>query len=256
MSVVFEDEWVTLVHGDYRDYDVATIAGGHIDAIITDPPYGETNLGWDRWVPGCVDDAATIANSLWSFGTFRMFHEHAAEFARWKYGQDIIWEKQNGTGLLRDRFRRVHETAVQWYRGDWASIYSEDPLTTEDVAPRTIRKRAAKGAHLHGAIASSSYTTTTGGTKLIRSVMKVRSEHGRRPINETQKPLGIMLPIIETSVPPGGMVVDLFAGAATTAVAARMLGRRCVAFEVREDQALKSAQRLASELVFPQVGNG
>lgn len=248
MTVIFEDDWVTLHHGDYREH----LDGLHADAVITDPPYGETQLEWDRWVPGWVNDVSAIANSLWSFGSFRMFHEHASDFATWKYAQEIVWEKQNGTGLLRDRFRRVHEFAVQSYRGDWASIYSAEPLTDADVAPRTIRKRSAKGKHLHGAQASSSYTTETGGTKLIRSVMQVRSEHGRNPIHETQKPLGILLPLITTSVPPGGLVVDPFAGSASTAVAARMLGRRCIAFEVREGAAHKAAQRLASELVFAE----
>lgn len=246
MSIVYEDEWVSLHHGDYRDH----LGELRADAIITDPPYGETQLVWDRWPKGWLTDAAAIADSLWCFGTFRMFHEHAAEFSDWKYAQDIIWEKQNGTGMLADRFRRVHETAVQWYRGDWASIYSAKPVTDEDVAPRTVRRRESKGKHLHGAHGASSYTTETGGTKLIRSVIKVRSEHGRNPIHETQKPLGIVLPLVEHSVPPGGLVVDLFAGSATTAIAARMLGRRCVAFEVRASAAEKAAQRLASELVF------
>jgi site-specific DNA-methyltransferase (adenine-specific) len=244
--IVYEDDLVQLWHGDYRD-SMQELQEAHPDCIITDPPYGETNLKWDRWPAGWLADAALLTDSLWCFGTFRMFHEHAAEFAAWKYAQDVIWEKQNGTGLLRDRFRRVHETVVQWYQGDWASIYSAEPLTTNDVTPRIMRKRASKGVHLHGAVGSSSYQTETGGTKLIRSVMEVRSEHGRHPIHPTQKPLGMVLPLVEHSVPGGGLVVDLFAGSGTVPLAARLSGRRCIAFEIREDYAIAAAARLSQQ---------
>jgi site-specific DNA-methyltransferase (adenine-specific) len=86
----------------------------------------------------------------------------------------------------------------------------------------------------------------------MRSVQYVRSEHGRA-INETQKPEGIVRPLIEYSVPPGGLVADIFAGSATTAVVARQLGRRCIAFEKRANQADKAAARLAQQtFIFPE----
>jgi site-specific DNA-methyltransferase (adenine-specific) len=47
---------------------------------------------------------------------FGEFAEHG-----FKYSQDVVWEKQNGTGFHNDRFRRVHEHAVMFYRGAWGS---------------------------------------------------------------------------------------------------------------------------------------
>lgn len=56
-----------------------------------------------------------------------------------------------------------------------------------------------------------------------------------------------MAPLIEYSVPVGGLVVDLFAGSGTTAVAARNLGRRCIAFEAHEPYAEAAANRLPQQ---------
>ena len=246
MTVMYEDKWVTLHHADYRDH----LAGLKADAVITDPPYGETSLEWDRWPTGWVTDAAYISDALWCFGSFRMFHQNAHEFRMWQLSQEIIWEKHNGSGFHADRFKRVHELAVLWYRGDWADLRHETP-TTADATPRTVRRKT-RPTHT-GNIEESAYRSEDGGPRLMRSVQYVRSEHGRA-IHPTQKPEGIVAPLIEYSVPPGGLVVDLFAGSATTAIVARQMGRRCVAFEIREDYARKAAERLAQQtFVFEET---
>lgn len=244
MTVIYEDDLVTLHHADYRDY----VPGLWADAIVTDPPYGETSLGWDRWPEGWLAHAATVAPALWCWGSQRMFLEHAAEFyAYGKYSQDFIWEKHNGSGLANDRFRRVHEIATLWYQGDWEDIRHETP-TTPDATPRTLRRRASKGEH-QGSRGASDYVSEDGGPRLMRSVQFVRSEHGRA-IHPTQKPLGVLTPLIEYSVPRGGTVVDLFSGSASVALAARQAGRRCIAFEVNEKYAHAAARRLAQQELF------
>lgn len=42
---------VTVLQGDMRDV-LASMPDAHFDCIITDPPYGETSLQWDRWPEG------------------------------------------------------------------------------------------------------------------------------------------------------------------------------------------------------------
>lgn len=237
----YQDDLVTLYHGDYRN--LPTIFA---DAVITDPPYGETNLEWDKWPTGWVREAARMSNALWCFGSMRMFLQHGNEFtgAGFRFAQDIVWEKHNGSGLAADRFRRVHEIATHWYRGDWSSVGHSTP-TTADATPRALRRRETKGLH-QGARGASSYVSEDGGPRLMRSVIAVRSEHGRA-VHPTQKPLGIVTPLIEYSVPVGGLVIDPFAGSGTTLLAAKLSGRRAIGFEINEKYAEAAARRLSQQ---------
>ncbi|WP_217181425.1 site-specific DNA-methyltransferase [Streptomyces sp. AC495_CC817] len=252
MSIYYQDEWVTLIHGDWRTQGLKVLRGEpRADAIITDPPYGETNLEWDRWPKGWPEQASRLADAMWCFGSMRMFLDRRAEFNDWQFSQEIVWEKHNGSSLANDRFRRVHELATLWYQGDWANIRHQTP-TTPDATPRTVRRKAKPAQH-QGERGPSHYVSQDGGPRLMRSVQYVRSTHGHA-IHPTQKPEGIVAPLIEYSVPRGGLVLDLFAGSATTAAVARQMGRRCIAFEAREDYARAAAQRLAQQaFVFEEV---
>jgi len=78
----------------------------------------------------------------------------------------------------------------------------------------------------------------------MRSVIPVRSMHGRA-IHESEKPIGIVSPLIEYGCPPGGLVVVPFAGSGAELEAARMLGRPAIGVELRESCAEKAALRLS-----------
>lgn len=251
MKIVYEDDLVTLYHGDYR-FGMNMLADMHIDAIVTDPPYGgATKLKWDVWPEGWVADAADLTNALWCFGSMRMFLDRRDDFAVFKYSHEVVWEKHNGSSLRNDQFRRVHEFATLWYQGRWDELRHETP-TTPDAQKRTVRQKRKPAHHQDGA-GPRTYTSEEGGNRLMRSVLQVRSEQGRA-IHRTQKPEGIVAPLIEYSVPVGGLVVDLFGGSGTTAIAARHLGRRAIVFEQDEDMARKAAQRL-SQQAFPAITN-
>ncbi|MCD6706823.1 MAG: hypothetical protein LT080_10290 [Thiobacillus sp.] len=49
MRPYYQDDHVTLYHGDALEILPALPMA---DAIITDPPYGETSLDWDKWPDG------------------------------------------------------------------------------------------------------------------------------------------------------------------------------------------------------------
>jgi site-specific DNA-methyltransferase (adenine-specific) len=240
MTPYYSDDLVTLYHGDCREFGEWT----DVDAVIADPPYGQTSLPWDQWPmgwPGALAAAVLSTAPLWCFGSLRMFLDHARQFDLWKLAQDIVWEKHNGSSFHADRFRRVHEQAAQWYRGDWDDVYRE-PQYTNDATARTVRRKE-RPAHM-GEIADSTYTSHDGGPRLQRSVLYVRSEHGRAT-HPTQKPLGILEPLIRYSCPPGGLVLDPFSGSGSTLLAAKHCGRRAVGIEIDEQYCEGAAERLA-----------
>jgi site-specific DNA-methyltransferase (adenine-specific) len=238
----WQDASITLYHGDAMDVlPLLPVA----DAIITDPPYNETSLEWDRWPDSWPTLAARVSTSMWCFGSLRMFMERAAEFAAkaagWKMSQDVIWEKHNGSNPFNDRFRRMHEVAAHFYQGEWADVFKA-PQFSNDATARTVRRKARPPQW--GDIGASAYESHDGGPRLVGSVIYARSCHGTA-IHPTQKPEGIVAPLMEYSVPPGGLVVDCFAGSGVTLQLARKTGRRAIGIEKGVERCEAIVQRLA-----------
>lgn len=178
---------------------------------------------------------------MWCFGSFRMFMSRAAAFDMWHVAQDIIWEKQNGTSLHNDRFRRVHELAVHFYNGVWGDLY-KNPVMTYDATARSVRRRT-KPQHW-GGISEGVFSVEEGGPRLMRSVIAASNCH-RDAVHPTQKPEQIIAPLMEYSVPPDGVVLDCFAGSGTVLAVARKTGRRAIGIEALEEYCQVIVDRLA-----------
>ena len=234
----YSDDLVTLYHGDFEDI-LPSI--GRVDAIVTDPPYGETSLEWDVWPAGWPAMAAEVTDSMWCFGSMRMFLNQRDEFSEWRLSQDVVWEKHNGSGFHADRFRRIHEHALHWYRGEWANVRHSAP-TTDTAMARIVRSKRRQ-SHT-GQSERTPYVSVDGGPKLMESVIYSPSMHGKA-INPTEKPVAVLEPLISYVCPPGGVVLDIFAGSGSTGDAARNIGRRSILIEKRESQCELTALRLA-----------
>ena len=239
-----------ILSGDCRD---RMPARGPFDMILADPPYGDTSLSWDRRVEGWLPLARAAlkqTGSLWVFGSLRSFMVTAIRFADagFRIAQEIVWEKQNGSSFHADRFKRVHELAVQFYPAEtpWRDVYN-DVQTTPDALARTVRRK--KRPPLTGQIDAGHYVSQDGGPRLMRSVIYVRNAHGRA-IHPTEKPSALLEILIRTSCPPGGLVGDWFAGSGAAGEACRLSGRRYLGCEIDAAMAERARARIASVLPF------
>ena len=235
---------VEILTGDVRNV-LDLLPAGSADCIIADPPYGDTSLEWDTPVEGWVAAAARVLKpngALWVFGSFRHLVALCPDIYAegFKYSQDIVWAKQNGTGFHNDRFRRVHEHAAMFYRGPWRDIY-KDPQTTPDATAKTVRRKT-RPTHT-GNIEAGYYVSEDGGPRLMRSILHVRNEHGRAA-HPTQKPEGIIEPLLLYSTPPGGTVLDPFFGSGTTGLVAQKHGRNAIGIELNPDYVEIAKRRL------------
>lgn len=241
MKTMFDDGQVTLYLGDWREASMPAV-----DLVVTDPPYGTTSLAWDAWPDGWPTLAPSA--SMWCFGSMRMFMDRAKEFADggWQQSQDIVWEKHNGSSFHADRFRRVHEHAIHFYRGAWSDVF-RSPQYTNTATKKTVRSKK-RPVHM-GHIERTAYESYDGGPKLATSVIFAASMHGKA-IHPTEKPVDILLPLLRYGCAPGGLVADLFAGSGSTLVAARIAGMRAIGFEAREEYAERAARRLQQGELF------
>lgn len=243
-----------VLAGDCR---VLMPARAPFDMILADPPYGDTSLAWDRRVDGWIAlarEALSPTGSIWVFGSLRCFMATADRFADagLRIAQEIIWEKQNGSGFHADRFKRVHELAVQFYRAEtpWRDIYNA-VQTTPDATARTVRRKR-RPPHT-GHIDAGHYVSHDGGPRLMRSVIYVRNCHGRA-IHPTEKPSALLEILIRTSCPEGGLVGDWFAGSGAAGDACRLSGRRYLGCEIDPDMADRARSRIAAVLPFHTGG--
>ncbi|HEY9370408.1 site-specific DNA-methyltransferase [Streptomyces sp.] len=252
-----DETGLALYVGDMRE--VLPALDVTADLILADPPYGETSHGWDVWPDGWLDTAAAHANSLWCFGSQRMFLRRAAEFqtAGWHLSQDVVghddageplvgdvnvvWEKNNGSGIANDRFRRVHEHILHFYRGPWRDLHHDVPRVAYSGPNKSARGKNSVTPHT-GKIGAHQYVDN--GTRLMRSVIKAAAVRGKKR-HPDEKPLPILTPLLQYACPPGGLVVDPFAGSGSTLDAARRLGMRAIGIERYEVHAEKAAARLA-----------
>ena len=247
MTPYWSDGTCALYLGDCRE--VLPALGVKADLVLADPPYGETSLAWDRWPEGWLDVAAGVTDSLWCFGSLRMFLERRDDFAAWKLSQDVIWRKHNASGPDADRFRRIHENVLHWYRGKWGGIRHEaQRLTTGVVERGRIIGKGAKMVDQRGEYGNRNWSDN--GTRLMTSVIDARSMHRNGNIHPTEKPTGLLEPLIAYGCAPGGLVVDPFAGSGSTLDAARCTGRRAIGIEADERYLELAARRLSQADLF------
>ena len=219
MKPYFEDDLVTLYHGDCIEVDAWLAA----DVLVTDPPYG---IAWKgvhnykngisgtteaRWENGIANDASIEVRDaiLDSWGD-----KPSVVFGSWKMPKPpltkhrLIWHKKGQSpGPANAPFMIQDEEIYIW--GD-------------------------------GFVSSSPPMRSVITTHEARSVEVAKIGH------PTPKPVGLMETLISRC--PPGVIADPFAGSGATLVAARNLGRKVIGVELEEKYCEIIAQRLSQQV--------
>lgn len=224
----------TVIEGDSMAL-LGDAQDGAVDHVITDPPY-------DEKTHRCLMEAFNSGRaSPYSQASRPSVHETTFEHLsdvnalttrqlkmarRWVLNfctLEMIGEYKDAAGDLWVR-------AGFWYAPDRAPQFSGDrPAQAGDgvaIMHRGGRKRWNGGGH--------------------RAFWSFGIEHSDR-VHPTQKPVALMLKIIEQFTDPGDVVLDPFCGSGTTGVACVRLGRRFIGVERLPKYAAIARERLAAE---------
>jgi site-specific DNA-methyltransferase (adenine-specific) len=95
-----------------------------------------------------------------------------------------------------------------------------------------------------GAFDLDGFERSTGAAN---NIVEANFDPGEAGFVEAQKPVRLMRLLLELCTRPGSLVVDPFAGSGTTAVAAQLSGRRCLAIERNPSLCEIMTRRLAEQ---------
>lgn len=153
--------------------------------------------------------------SLYFHGDFREVHYCKVlldgVFGRECFLNEIIWAYDYG-GRPKDRWPPKHDNILLYVKSPTGYVFNVEEIERIPyMAPGLVGPEKAARGKLPTDTWWHTIVPTNG------------SEKTGYP---TQKPLGILRRIVQASSPPGGVVLDFFAGSGTTGAAALELGRR------------------------------
>ena len=210
MSLYYQDELVTLWHGDCLE-ETHWLEG---DVMITDPPYGVAYVSnWSKYgstKPIQGDKDPEIRDK-----TLELWDGPALVFGSWKIyrpkntRQLLVWDKGKSPGM--------GDLSLPWGPGH-EEIY---------------------------VIGSGWVGTRRSNVYRVPAISAVSHD---RPNHPTPKPVGLMEQLMAYA--PEGVIADPFAGSGSTLVAASNLGRTAIGCELEESYCEIIAKRLAAKTLF------
>lgn len=242
-----DDGAVQLYHGDCLDI-LPQLEADSIDAVVTDPPYVGLKGGYDTHGTGVTNRVQPsirigdpwTANFAWvapakvvvRFGAivFCSYHclpETAMAFAGWRRAVLWAWHKRNAppTGSNVPRFTEEYIWGFARQPGlQWDNI-NKTLIDVPMLQAGCIQNRE----------------------RLVDETLKA--------IHPTQKPLAVMLRVMEITDPKMS-ILDPYMGLGTTGVACIRTGRKFVGIEIDEKYFDIAVARIKAELNrFPLFGD-
>ncbi|HCE5819536.1 site-specific DNA-methyltransferase [Pseudomonas aeruginosa] len=172
----------------------------------------------------------------------------------WYLRQDIIWHKPNPMPeSVRDRCTKAHEYIFLLSKSP-RYYFDSEAIKEPAVSEKPSGNKRHKYADAYAASDSEEHRTKAGLTALagvewtkrnLRSVWTVGSKPFKGAHFATFPP-DLIRPCVLAAAPRGGMVLDPFGGAGTTALVAMQEGRRSVLLELNPEYAAIARHRLAS----------
>ncbi len=241
----FKDSFATLIHGDAFEY-LDTIADGTVDMVVTDPPYFLSHNGisnhagkmvsvnkgdwdsakasdaeafYDRFIVA-VDRILKPDGTLWIFGTMHNIYTigYLLQKHHFKLLNNVTWQKSNPVPNLSCRMFTHSTETILWAKrekGKQQFNYHQMKALNGDRQMKDV------------------WTTA--------SVSKSEKRFGKHP---TQKPLSVLMRILQSSSTAEMTVVDPFVGTGTTLVAAKRLGVKAIGVDSNSDYLEIARQRL------------
>ena len=157
-------------------------------------------------------------------------------FGRKNFRNEVIWSYRTG-GVSKRYWPRKHDSILFYVKSD---SYEHSPIQERIFYDKQF---FTEKVDTEGRYYADVYVRDVWDD--IKPIINVSKERTGYP---TQKPLALYKRMIEASSNPGDIVLDPFAGCATTCVAAEQLGRQWIGIDIREESGDVIRERLENEV--------
>ena len=207
--------------------------GVKVDAIIIDPPYGQTPLKWDSTLPfnelwECIDQIKKDASTpIIIFG-----QEPFSSFVRMSnielYKYDWYWIKEKGKGHLNAKkmpLKSVETISVFYNSPPTYNPQFEKGLPYQKI--NCSKSKLNKGVY---GKTKESYDTINNGVRYPKTNLYFKSV--QRTVHPTQKPVELLEYLIKTYTSENEIVLDFTMGSGSTGVACLNTNRKFIGIEL------------------------
>lgn len=239
-----------ILNEDYRKYK-DYIESESVNLIFADPPYGVTNLEYDKepfdmgdfW-DFCKDtlkkNGIVVVTCVMGFAVKVI---HSAPKGWFRY--DLIWEKMSATGHLNAKKRpmRAHEIILVFSP---SGSHTYNPQMTHGherkVSSAATKMKNTNSTGIYNK--ADSYSDYDSTDRYPRSVQRFASDKQKSHVHPNQKPIALLEWIIKTYSNEGDIIVDPVSGSGTTEIASMKQRRKSICFEINKDYFDKSIERV------------
>lgn len=220
-----------------------------VDAIITDPPYGNTGMKWDlsinvdqMWqeLKRIVKPRRAIVLFCGQPFTSRLIVSNPKWF---KYCW--VWQKSNGAGFLNAKNAPIqyHEDIAVFSSGTTANGSPEHRMT---YFPQGLTPYSRVRKNTHGGVIGYRPSRTSDYTQDFENypttILKFAND--RDKFHPTQKPVDLMRYLVRTYTSEGETVLDFTMGSGSTGVACVLEGRQFIGIEREREYFATAEQRI------------
>ena len=216
MKPYYQDEWVTIYHGDCREILPQL---EKVDLVLTDPPYGIGIAKWDT--TDYYDMLFEESYRLLGDGRYGFIFSSKKNFQRPPFAHDIFAVTKNFA-----QYRQHLGMIDAWY----PIIYFVKGKPRKDVTPKR-----------------NWFLLNTANTSRNKDNPKTDNEH------KTPKNMDIIKHIIENYSVGSNIILDPFLGSGTTAYCAKKLNRKCIGIEIEERYCEIAAKRCSQSVMALEI---
>ncbi len=273
-----------VVHGDALTL-LPQLPRESVDLFFTSPPYADaraySRIHPDRYVEWFLPfaramyDAAkptgsliiNIKNRVANRGPLKgQRHPYvyqlvlALQNMGWRWVETYIWSKPNAMpGKFGPRTKDSFEYVYHFARAakpyfDLNSIRAPYKADAAEIARRKLDKLGRRSTEAgFGRDRTKTYLLGGADPGNVVSVAQTYNQH-RGVAHTAAMPEGLAEFFVKAACPPDGVVIDPFAGGATTVVVSRRLGRASGGFELHESFVTEGQRRIAEDLANDTPG--